>query len=204
MSQIYKGSQSFFFIHSRPHSTICSVSGRGINTPDSQKKIEYGWNVQWTAKKNLDLAETFWSAGVYELEKENFEKAITYFKKIDSKSESVGGNLQLISEIIDEAKSLGAISHLVKHQVPDWIKNNAKWWSEGQIGEADFLGGIQFMIKEKIIDIPDLPEQASDGAETNVPDWIKNNAAWWADGLIAEDDFVNGIKYLVEKGIIRV
>ena len=93
---------------------------------------------------------------------------------------------------------------LIESIVPDWIKNNAKWWSEGQIGEADFITGIQYMMKEKIIDIPDLPEQASEKAEEKVPDWIKNNAKWWAEGLIGEDDFVNGIKWLVEHGIIRV
>ncbi|MCZ6582580.1 MAG: peptidase, partial [Thaumarchaeota archaeon] len=91
-----------------------------------------------------------------------------------------------------------------KERVPVWIKNNAKWWSEGQIGEADFVNGIQFLIKEKIINIPDLPEQASETAKEKVPDWIKNNAGWWANGLISEDDFVNGIKYLVENGIISV
>jgi len=89
-------------------------------------------------------------------------------------------------------------------RVPSWIKNNAKWWSDGQIGDTDFVSGIQFMIKEKIIDIPDLPEQASETAEEKVPDWIKNNAGWWADGLISEEDFVAGIKWLVENGVIRV
>ncbi len=89
-------------------------------------------------------------------------------------------------------------------KVPGWIKNNAKWWAEGQIGDSDFVSGIQFMIKEKIVNIPNLPEQASETAEEKVPDWIRNNAGWWADGLISEDDFVNGIKYLVEHGIIRV
>jgi len=89
-------------------------------------------------------------------------------------------------------------------KVPGWIKNNAKWWAEGQIGDSDFVSGIQFMIKEKIINIHDLPEQASETAEEKIPDWIRNNAGWWADGLISEDDFVNGIKYLVEQGIIKV
>lgn len=46
---------------------------------------------------------------------------------------------------------------IIKEKVPTWIKNNAKWWAEGQIGDSDFTGGIQHMIKEKIIDIPDLP-----------------------------------------------
>jgi len=92
----------------------------------------------------------------------------------------------------------------IMEKVPGWIKNNAKWWAEGQIGDSDFVSGIQFMIKEKIINIPNLPEQASETAEEKVPDWIRNNAGWWADGLISEDDFLNGIKYLVEQGIIKV
>jgi len=91
----------------------------------------------------------------------------------------------------------------VKERIPGWIKNNAKWWAEGRIGEDDFVGGIQHMIKEKIIDIPDLPKQASE-SEEKIPDWIKTNTEWWANGQISEDDFVNGIKYLVEKGIVRV
>ena len=95
-------------------------------------------------------------------------------------------------------------SFKLSQDIPDWIKNNARWWSEGQIGDSDFVGGIQYMIKEKIINIPDLPEQSSETAEEKVPDWIRNNAGWWADGLISEEDFLNGIKYLVEKGIIRV
>lgn len=91
-----------------------------------------------------------------------------------------------------------------KAAIPEWIKNNAGWWSEGLIGDSDFVSGIQYLMKEKVIDIPDLPEQASETAQEHVPDWIRNNAGWWAEGLISEEDFLNGIKYLVEQGIIKV
>jgi len=37
-----------------------------------------------------------------------------------------------------------------------------------------------------------------------IPDWIKNNAKWWADDLISDADFVKGIQHLVKNGIIRV
>jgi len=91
-----------------------------------------------------------------------------------------------------------------RQAIPNWIKNTAKWWSDDQIEDSDFVSGIQHLIKEKIINIPDLPEQASETAEESVPDWVRNNAGWWADGLISEDDFLNGIKFLVESGIIKV
>ena len=38
----------------------------------------------------------------------------------------------------------------------------------------------------------------------NVPDWVKNNAGWWADGTISENDFVNGLQYLIKMGIMKV
>ncbi|HLC25119.1 MAG TPA: hypothetical protein VJJ25_05775 [Nitrosopumilaceae archaeon] len=36
-------------------------------------------------------------------------------------------------------------------KIPEWIKNNAKWWSDGEIDDKTFASGIQFMIKEGII-----------------------------------------------------
>jgi len=43
----------------------------------------------------------------------------------------------------------------------------------------------------------------STGSE-EIPSWIKNNADWWSQGLISDDDFVKGIQYLIEQGIIKV
>ncbi|SVD37381.1 uncharacterized protein METZ01_LOCUS390235, partial [marine metagenome] len=37
-----------------------------------------------------------------------------------------------------------------------------------------------------------------------VPDWIKNNAGWWADGTIDDSSFVSGIEWLISNGIIEV
>ena len=37
--------------------------------------------------------------------------------------------------------------------VPDWIKNNANWWSENLIGDTDFINGLQYLIEHKIIKI---------------------------------------------------
>ena len=88
-------------------------------------------------------------------------------------------------------------------KIPEWIKNNAKWWADGAIDDNSFKQGIQHMIKENIISISDLPKTSA-VSEDKIPDWIKNNARWWADGTIDESEFVNGLKYMVEKGIIGV
>jgi len=86
--------------------------------------------------------------------------------------------------------------------IPQWVKDNALGWADGKTGESDFVSGIEYMLNEKIIYIPDLPEQASTTDKEAVPDWIKNNAKWWANEQIDEDEFVNSLKFLIQEGII--
>ena len=40
--------------------------------------------------------------------------------------------------------------------------------------------------------------------ENSIPSWIKNNAKWWSDDKISDDDFLAGIKYLVENNIVKL
>ena len=47
-------------------------------------------------------------------------------------------------------------------------------------------------------------EQGIDDGENFIPDWIKNNAGWWADGLIDDGSFVSGIQWLISNGIIKI
>lgn len=135
-----------------------------------------------------------------------------------------------------------------KQMVPEWIRNNAAWWSDNQIGDTDFLKGIEYLIENNIIVILNLPEPKpipsfvnqqedpyhyiqrytnepsyKDWFDRNypeytiyeavglpepgqdlVPNWIRNNAQWWSDGLISDDEFLQGIKFLVETGVIHI
>ena len=87
--------------------------------------------------------------------------------------------------------------------VPDWIKNNAKWWAEGQIDDESFVQGIQFMVKNDIIKISETSRD-SQNISKEIPDWIKNNAKWWAEGQIDDESFVQGIQFLIKVGIIKL
>jgi len=87
--------------------------------------------------------------------------------------------------------------------IPAWIKNNAGWWADGQIPDSAFVQGIQFLIKEGVMIIPETEAtESSDSQE--IPAWIKNNAGWWADGQIDDNTFVQGIQFLIKAGIILV
>ena len=86
--------------------------------------------------------------------------------------------------------------------IPSWIKNNAGWWADGTIDDKSFIQGIQFLIKENILQIPSTAQGT--GSDDEIPSWIKNNAGWWADGTIDDTAFVQGIQFLIKEGILRV
>jgi len=94
-------------------------------------------------------------------------------------------------------------AHAEEYLIPTWIKNNAKWWSSGQIEDSDFVKGIEHLIEVGIMTIPEtkLPDSIS---AQQIPTWVKNNAGWWADNKISDNDFVFGIQYLISNGMIRI
>ncbi len=118
-----------------------------------------------------------------------------------------------MSEYLNKLETLSGKQQTL---IPEWIKNNAGWWAEDSISESDFIQGIQYLIKENILSIPDIAEVDSQlelkdekramglEREMNVPDWIKNNAGWWAEGTITENEFINAIQYLIKVGIISI
>jgi len=87
--------------------------------------------------------------------------------------------------------------------IPSWVKNLGKWWSQELITDKDFARGIEYLIKENIITVPESGNQDSSGA-TKIPGWVKTNAGWWADNRISDLDFALGIQYLIRSGIISV
>ena len=87
--------------------------------------------------------------------------------------------------------------------IPEWVKNNASWWSERQISQTEFTNGLEFLINEGIIYIPPA-DPGIPGPDKTIPDWVRNTAGWWSDGKIPDSGFINAMKYLIEIGIIEI
>jgi len=51
--------------------------------------------------------------------------------------------------------------------------------------------------------IGDIPEPEPE-VEATIPDWIKNNAEWWASDQIPDSAFLQGISYLIQNNIIVI
>ena len=60
-----------------------------------------------------------------------------------------GQNMQPLLDNIDSKYRMSSSIE----KVPSWIKNNAGWWANDDIDDDAFIQGIQFLIKEKILEI---------------------------------------------------
>jgi hypothetical protein len=118
-------------------------------------------------------------------------------KKLDSSAKSNSG-----PQMLDSSQPQKTTEQNNK-KIPEWIKNNARWWATEQIGDHAFVSGIQYLIEKNILQTADLPETSSQNFR-GMPVWVKNLAGYWAEGTIDDDEFINSIQYLVKSGIITV
>jgi hypothetical protein len=98
----------------------------------------------------------------------------------------------------------------VQSKIPQWVKNSVKWWAEDKINEHDFILGIQYLIRQGILNPPSPENQTVEVYEENqtlgakIPNYVKQNALWWGQDKITDDEFFDGVRYLIKKGILVI
>jgi len=107
--------------------------------------------------------------------------------------------LEIIGTYLELEPSAPASSIII----PNWVRNNAEWWSKDLIGTGDFVSGVQYMIAQGVISGPFVSGEGGDSAAI-VPTWIKDTAGWWSEGIVSDSEFVNALQYLISQGIISV
>jgi len=85
--------------------------------------------------------------------------------------------------------------------IPSWVKNNAKYWSEGQVGDSEFVQGLQYLIHDGMIKVPST--QVNSTSSQPIPHWIKSTANYWSTGQLSDGDFIKGIQFLISTGMIK-
>ncbi len=72
-------------------------------------------------------------------------------------------------DAVDEVDAIGSILGIPESSIPDWAKNNARWYSEGRISEAEYISSLQYLINQGILSIP-IPITQVIAASTPVSD----------------------------------
>ena len=139
-----------------------------------------------------------------------YQEAITYFDKAlkeNPDSVVINNYKEFVEKVIvkypyivtEKPKGLEKIYVTI---IPEWIKPIAKWWSEENINDSEFISALSYLIDNKSIQIP--PVEIQSISEDKIPEWVKNNASEWAYDKIDENAFVSGIQHMIEYGLITI
>ena len=83
-------------------------------------------------------------------------------------------------------------------------KVQARYVTGLHIDESSNIASFE-LVSELSESIPKIPETPTTPSPTSaIPAWIKNNAGWWADDVITDNDFIQGIQWLIKNGVLVV
>lgn len=111
----------------------------------------------------------------------------------------------LVYEDISQAVRSYAEAQAVVHLI-HWMLTDGQEYSPSllyvPLSEAVTEVGLQGLSQVRYDGQQVWSHEAAPGYE--IPDWIKDNARWWADGLISDSDYIGGLQYLISEGIIKI
>jgi len=70
------------------------------------------------------------------------------------------------------------------------------------VNHGDYAGLIRELINDNIINVANYNNQTNQ--IVYIPQWFKNSANWWSEGLTSDNEFGSSIQYLIQKGIIVI
>ncbi len=139
-----------------------------------------------------------------------YQESITYFDKAlkeDPDSIVIKNYKEFIEKVITKYPYIATekpkgLEKVYVTTIPEWVKPIAKWWSEGDINDSEFMSALLYLIENKTIQIP--PVEIQSIPEDKIPEWVKNNAREWAYDRSDNNAFVTGIQHMIEYGLITV
>ena len=99
------------------------------------------------------------------------------------------------------------ISSSLNYYIPTDTKDVSEIWLDGGINNTEFLTSTTYFIREqgktRMISF-EILKSSQNIDEFLIPAWLKNNVFWWINGYISDQEFINGLEYLIDVKIIKL
>ncbi len=153
---------------------------------------------------------------VYDLEELDTKKY--YYYNLKTKGDSGDTTIKFRVVILEDPDKQAGLSlpsddssAAISDTIPDWFKNNAKWWKDGLISDSDIINALETLIIQDVIPLdkflksPGLEHSAgvSKGGTFVIPSYQKDVFGFWSEGAVSDGEIVNSIGHLMSQGIIN-
>ena len=99
----------------------------------------------------------------------------------------LGSSIPLLTLTSAESESL----------IPEWIKNTARFWVEGNVSDSEFINALQYMIKNGIIVIPHEEDESSLNCQDDIGECFSSTISRIVDGDTIHDDSEDSIRLVL-------
>ena len=107
------------------------------------------------------------------------------------------------SDTINSLKKYG-FAVITSHPQEFSIIQNGTYTNQINKEQIIELGSLIQKLQSDGIKIVSIGKINLDSTPVVIPQWIKNNAGWWAEDQIDDASFVQGIQYLIQKEIMKI
>ncbi len=107
------------------------------------------------------------------------------------------------SDTINSLKKYG-FAVITSHPQEFAIIQNGTYTNQINKEQINELGSLIQKLQSDGIKIVSIGKINLDSTTIIIPQWIKNNAGWWAEDQIDDASFVQGIQFLIQKEIMKI
>jgi tetratricopeptide (TPR) repeat protein len=184
-----------------------SLKAYKMDTYDQAIKINPNDSDAWIAKGAL-----LFMLGKYDDALKAYDQAIKISPKSDISWIAKGYSLFMLGKYDDALKAYdqaqeiepGLVINKIRNELLEEKKMFDELKKKKPLFDALKQGPNSLSILDSLIENSNTVNKPQTPMSPKVPEWIKNNAKWWADGQITEEDFIKGIEHLAKIGIIKV
>ncbi|MDE0525565.1 MAG: hypothetical protein OXI27_03055 [Thaumarchaeota archaeon] len=99
-------------------------------------------------------------------------------------------------------------------EIPDWVRETAEGWLEGEISDGEFLDALTILSRSELArdDVPgsmNVPATEAGTASMAAPvtplalEWMEARTEWWLDGKITDGQFMSSVHHFGEAGYLN-
>ena len=152
---------------------------------------QVSWDSKLTSGGKIPITFSFFD------ENRNLARDVLFAYSINDSS-----GKEIWSNIGNSENYIGLLASHGIHQESIFIPTDDSYELKIILTGRDSLNFEEFFIAKSTFS---LNSQFMDVEETTlVPSWIKNNAGWWADGIVGDQEFIQSIQFLINENIITI
>ena len=180
---------------------VFSGSYTQLNTLKFSFENEYAANVTWNSKlesgQEIPFTFSFLDANGNPSDDILFAYSIT-----DSDGNEVWTNIG------QSQTFLGIVAKNGIHQESILMSNDGNYQFTVILtghGNTNFENFFKSTSDFEIVSSPNLETvKETTSNQSEIPSWIKNNAGWWAEGIVSDDEFIQSIQFLIKEKMISL